>query len=168
VFAQARFQIAFDRAQGSGLQIFAGVDRHRCAALSTLDTEMRADLSRLDASQFSEDAPQCPARHPSKQYRSSKRCVKATRHITARGHARAHGRPTSPQRAENDSVWLERASSTWAVTLCNPKCLLDDVWCTIDYKQVRPCRSFGLPLSLLPMPQRIDAESKSGGERLLR
>ena len=60
MFAQARFQIAFDRAQGSGLQIFAGVDRHRCAALSTLDTEMRADLSRLDASQFSEDAPQCP------------------------------------------------------------------------------------------------------------
>jgi hypothetical protein len=49
MFAQTRFKVAFDRAQGARLQIFVGVDRHRCAA--TLDTEMRADLSRLDASQ---------------------------------------------------------------------------------------------------------------------
>src|SRR5688572_16117858 len=97
MFAQARFEIAFDRAQGSGLQIFAGVDRHCCAALSTLDTEMRADLSRLDASQFSEDAPQCPAHHPLQQYRSRKRCVKATRHITSSSHARSGWQVNKPQ-----------------------------------------------------------------------
>jgi hypothetical protein len=63
MFAQTRFEIAFDRAQRARLQILAGVDRHRCAALSTLDAEMRADLSGLNTSQFVEDAPQPPARH---------------------------------------------------------------------------------------------------------
>jgi hypothetical protein len=63
MFAQTRFEIAFDRAQRARLQILAGVDRYRCAALSTLDAEVRADLSRLDASQFIEDAPKPPARH---------------------------------------------------------------------------------------------------------
>jgi hypothetical protein len=40
MFAQTRFEIAFDSAQGAALQIFASVDRYRCAALSTLNAEL--------------------------------------------------------------------------------------------------------------------------------
>jgi hypothetical protein len=65
MFAEARFEITFDRAQCARLQILAGVDRHGRAALSALDPEVRAALSDLDACQFAEDAPQASARHPS-------------------------------------------------------------------------------------------------------
>jgi hypothetical protein len=37
MFAEARFEITFDRAQRAWFQILACVDRHRRAALSALD-----------------------------------------------------------------------------------------------------------------------------------
>ena len=63
MFSQTGFEITFDRAQCPGLEIFAGMDRYRCAAIAALDAKMRADLPGFDASQFVEDAPQPSARH---------------------------------------------------------------------------------------------------------
>ena len=83
MLAQTRFKVAFDSAQGAGLQILAGVDRYRCSALSALDAEMRADLSRLDASPFVEDAPQPPARHLLNTLVWRKQSVKITRHFVS-------------------------------------------------------------------------------------
>ena len=44
---------------------------------------------------------------------------------------------------------------------------LDGRRCAIDDEEVRPCRPLRFALALLPVPQRIDAETESRGERLL-
>ena len=62
-FSETRLQIAFDLSQGAGLQIFAGVNRHRRPASAAFDPHMRAFLPYLYAPKLLENAAQIASSH---------------------------------------------------------------------------------------------------------
>src|SRR5258708_259589 len=61
-----------------------------------------------------------------------------------------------------------QASSFPGWALRSAECLLNGDWRAIDYQQVCPRRSLRLALALLPVTERVDAESEPRGERVLR